>query len=116
MVILVGADRLGNIEDVLKQRGFSEFKHITGRQPKTQKSMPVSTSHAELMILFTDFVGHNVMRNFRKQAREQNIPFIACKRSVGDVSKNLDKLDKNSLDCPHNCDHCPSKKAHHNIH
>lgn len=91
MVILVGADRLGNIETLLKDRGFASFKHITGRQPKTQKCLPVSTAGAELMILFTDFVGHNVMRNFRKHAKEQHIPFIACKRSVCDLSSCLDK-------------------------
>ena len=91
MVILVGADRLGNIEHLLKERGFSNFKHITGRHPKAQKNIPVSTAGAELMILFTDFVGHNVMRNFRKQAKEQKIPFIACKRSVRDLASGLDK-------------------------
>lgn len=91
MVILVGADRLGNIESLLKKRGFSQFKHITGRNPKSQKSVPTSTAGAELMILFTDFVGHNVMRNFRKQAKEQKIPFIACKRSVCELAQCLDK-------------------------
>lgn len=91
MVILVGADRLGNIEALLKERGFSNLKHITGRHPKAQKSAPVSTAGAELMILFTDFVGHNVMRNFRKQAKEQKIPFIACKRSVRELANGLDK-------------------------
>jgi len=91
MVIIVGADRLGNIETLLKDRGFSKLKHINGRHPKAQKCKPVSTSGARLMILFTDFVGHNVMRNFRKQAKEQQIPFIACKRSVCDLSNCLDK-------------------------
>ncbi|MDM8561667.1 DUF2325 domain-containing protein [Candidatus Parabeggiatoa sp. HSG14] len=91
MVIVVGADKLGKITTLLKDRGFANLKHITGRQPKTQKSMPVSTAHAELMVLFTDFVGHNVMHNYRKRAREQKIPFIACRRSVCDLAKCLDK-------------------------
>ena len=91
MVIIVGADRLGNIENLLKERGFSKLKHISGRGPKAQKCKPVSTTNARLMILFTDFVGHNVMRNFRKQARERSIPFIACKRSVCDLAHCLDR-------------------------
>jgi hypothetical protein len=106
MVILVGADRLGNIEDLLKQRGFSTFKHITGRHPKSQKSIPTSTAGAELMILFTDFVGHNVMRNFRKQAKEQKIPFIACKRSVCELKQCLDKSGIKSDQVCNSCWSC----------
>ena len=90
MVIIIGADRLGNIETLLKDRGLSEFKHISGRRSKAQTGM-VSTARANLMILFTDFVGHNVMCTFRKRARKHNIPFIACKRSVCDLARCLDK-------------------------
>ena len=110
MVIIIGADRLGNIESLLKERGFSDFKHITGRHPKAQKNDPVSTAGAQLMILFTDFVGHNVMRNFRKQAREQQIPFIACKRSVCDLAKNLDKCGFSEQSIA--CDNCYAKLIH----
>ncbi len=110
MVIIIGADRLGNIESLLKERGFSDLKHITGRHPKAQKNIPVSTSGAQLMILFTDFVGHNVMRNFRKQAREQQIPFIACKRSVGDLAKNLDKCG--FCEQSNSCDNCQAMRIH----
>jgi hypothetical protein len=34
MLLVVGADRLGNIEQVLKERGLADYKHITGRQLK----------------------------------------------------------------------------------
>ncbi|MEZ5672116.1 MAG: DUF2325 domain-containing protein [Thiotrichaceae bacterium] len=91
MLLVVGADRLGNIEQVLKERGLSDFRHITGRQPKTQKGSAVNKLNPSAIILFTDFVGHNVMSNFRKLAKEQNVPFIACKRTVGDLTRCLDK-------------------------
>jgi hypothetical protein len=91
MLLVVGADRLGNIEQVLKERGLSDFRHITGRQPKTQNGSAVNKLNPSAIILFTDFVGHNVMSNFRKLAKEQNVPFIACKRSVGELTKHLDK-------------------------
>lgn len=118
MVIVVGADRLGNIEGLLQERGLTNFKHFTGRNPKAQKSMPISTSGAKLMILFTDFVGHNVMRNFRKQAREHNIPFIACKRSVCELANCLDKQgfiepSKNCQQCVHYKKHFPNGKKEH---
>jgi len=34
--------------------------------------------NTELLILFTDFLGHNVMRHFRNMAQTQGVPFIAC--------------------------------------
>ncbi|ALG66756.1 DUF2325 domain-containing protein [Beggiatoa leptomitoformis] len=109
MVILVGADRLGNIENVLKERGLSEYRHITGRCPKAQKCSNTYWTKADLMILFTDFVGHNVMRNFRQQAKDQQIPFIACKRSVCDLARCLDKC---GYIPQHGCSatHCPCTK------
>ncbi|OAD19118.1 hypothetical protein THIOM_005268 [Candidatus Thiomargarita nelsonii] len=91
MAIIIGADRLGNIEKLLKERGLSVLKHITGRRPKAQGGQVVSMSHAKVMILFTDFVGHNVMCNFRKQAKAQQIPFIACKRNISDLARCLDR-------------------------
>lgn len=91
MAIVIGADHLGNIENLLEERGLPIVKHITGRSPKAQAGSMTSMSHAKIMILFTDFVGHNVMRNFRKQAKKQNIPFIACKRTITDVARNLER-------------------------
>ncbi len=103
MVLLVGADKLGNIENLLKQRGLDEYRHITGRDPKLQKFIRSSMSGVELMILFTDFVGHNVMRNFRKLARENKVPFVACKRTISDVATCLDKCGYSE---PQDCEKC----------
>jgi hypothetical protein len=51
----------------------------------------VNKLNPSAIIFFIDFVGHNVMSNFRKLAKEQNVLFIACKRSVGDLTRCLDK-------------------------
>ena len=64
--VLVGADRLGNIPDVLAEFGLKIGHHITGREPKHQRSAPRLPGGTQLVILFTDFLGHNVMKAFRE--------------------------------------------------
>ena len=104
MVMLIGADRLGNISGLLRQRGFSSHVHITGRNPSAQRGCG-RLEGTKLMILFTDFVGHNVMRKFRRLAKANAIPFVACRRSVVSVSKALDKLQGQEACCV-GCDGC----------
>lgn len=66
--LLVGADRLGNIPEVLADHGISVVGHVSGRNPAHQRRMGDSGRQADLMILFTDFLGHNVMKQFRDLA------------------------------------------------
>jgi len=105
MVILVGADRLGNIEDVLKERGYDDYLHIAGRKPSTQRKAAGAVAHARLMVLFTDFVGHNVARNFKQLAKDHGLPFVACRRSVVSLSQALDRLQEDR--CA-GCGACPA--------
>lgn len=80
--ILVGADRLGNIPDVLAEFGLKVRHHVTGREPKHQRVAPRLPGGTDLVILFTDFLGHNVMKAFREAARDSGVPVVACRRSV----------------------------------
>jgi hypothetical protein len=73
--LLVGADRLGNIPGVLAEFGIRIGGHVTGRQPGHQKRATVPAG-TELVILFTDYLGHNVMRTFRDTARAQGLPVV----------------------------------------
>lgn len=104
--VIVGADRLGNLPDVLKAHNIKINKHITGRDPSHQKKNLQLPSGTELVILLTDFLGHNVMKSFRSAAAKADIPIVACKRSVCSMQQALEQ-------CPHvgvHCGRCP--KAH----
>jgi len=92
MVLLVGADRLGNISSLLQQRGYAEQVHIKGRKPKMQRRWAGSMHNTRLMVLFTDFLGHNVMRGFRQLAKDHGVPVIACRRSTVSLQLALDRL------------------------
>ena len=94
--LLVGADRLGNIPDVLKEAGIGIAKHISGRDSAHQKRVNGLPSGIGLVILFTDFLGHNVMKSFREAARAQGLPVVCCRRSTCSVKQALAQCQ---LDC-----------------
>lgn len=102
--VIVGADRLGNLPDVLKAHNIKINKHITGREPSHQKKNLQLPSGTELVILLTDFLGHNVMKSFRSAAEKAEIPIVACKRSVCSMQSALEQ-------CPQVCRHCPHAKS-----
>lgn len=88
--LVVGADRLGNIPDLLAQSGISIFRHITGRDRAHQKTQVALPKGTQLVILFTDFLGHNVMQRFRAAARDEGVPLLCCRRSVCSLRQALD--------------------------
>jgi len=85
---VVAADRLGNIPNYLATIGITIVCHINCRKAIQQKNaeLPCKT---DLLILFTDFIGHNVMRQFRMAAKNDGIKFVACRRSVCCLEESL---------------------------
>lgn len=104
--LIVGADRLGNLPDLLKDHNITIRHHVTGRDTKHQKKSMNLPSGIHLVILFTDFLGHNVMRSFRGAANQAGIKFVACKRSKCSMQKALEQCGY----CAGNCDACPMRK------
>jgi hypothetical protein len=80
--VVVGADRLGNIPELLKGHNISITHHISGRDPAHQKKAALLPSGTQVVILLTDFLGHNVMKTFRNAAQRGGIQVVACRRSV----------------------------------
>jgi hypothetical protein len=74
--VVVGADRLGNIPDLLKGHNISITHHISGRDPSHQKKTLQLPSGTQLVILLTDFLGHNVMKTFRNAAQRGGIRVV----------------------------------------
>ena len=80
--VVVGADRLGNIPNLLREHNIAITHHITGRDPSHQKKALQLPSGTQVVILLTDFLGHNVMKTFRHAAQKGGIQVVACRRSV----------------------------------
>jgi len=98
--MIVGADRLGNIPDLLKHHNIAIKHHISGRDPAHQKKSPQLPSGTELLILLTDFLGHNVMKAFRASAQRSGVRVLACRRSVCCMQQAL-------AQCGY-CESCPN--------
>src|SRR3546814_162387 len=65
--------------------------HISGRDPSHQKKTLQLPSGTELLILLTDFLGHNVMKTFRAAAQRAGIRVLACRRSVCSMKQALNQ-------------------------
>lgn len=89
--LIVGADRLGNIPDVLKVHNIRVSQHISGRDPSHQKKTLSLPSGTDLVILLTDFLGHNVMKTFRAAAEKAGVRVLACRRSVCSLRQALNQ-------------------------
>jgi hypothetical protein len=79
-ILIVGADRLGNIPEKLHSEGVQEIIHWSGRKKSFQtKTIP---KNVNTIILFCDFLNHSLMYNIKRQAKAVRIPIIFSKRSM----------------------------------
>ena len=99
--VIVGADRLGNIPDLLRRHNISILQHVSGRDPAHQKKSMQLPSGTQLVILLTDFLGHNVMKSFRCAAGQRGVPVLACRRSVCAMQHALEQKNW--------CEGCPQR-------
>lgn len=79
-VLIVGADRLGNIEDQLKSAGSGPIIHWDGRN-RTYSNRPIP-QNVEKIIVFCDFISHRAMVNVKKQAKSKGTPIQYSRRSL----------------------------------
>lgn len=91
--LLVGADRLGNIPEILKENGIDNHIHWTGRKKKLRKSK--IPKDADIIIMFYDFLEHNITNIIKQQAKDLNKTCIYSKRAVTDLDLKL----KNCKEC-----------------
>ncbi len=84
-VLLVGADRLGNIPHELKNHGCTEIIHWTGRKERTR---PIP-ERVEMVLVIHDFVNHGLMDSVKTQARRRRLPIFFAKRGIAGLKQAL---------------------------
>ena len=89
--VIVGADRLGNIPNLLRDHNIAITHHISGRDPSHQKKKLQLPTWTQIVILLTEFLGHNVMKTFRNAAQRSGIKVVACRRSVCAMQQALEQ-------------------------
>ncbi|MFA5521280.1 MAG: DUF2325 domain-containing protein [Castellaniella sp.] len=87
--LVVGADSLGGIPELLHAYNIAIGQHVSGRSAAHQKKTLQLPSGTDLVILLTDFLGHNVMKTFRAAAQRTNVKVVACRRSVSSLKQAL---------------------------
>ncbi|HEX3033365.1 MAG TPA: DUF2325 domain-containing protein [Bacillota bacterium] len=77
-VLIIGADRLGDIPGLLKAQGVLEVIHWSGRS-KGQNRWDIPQNLTEA-IMFVDFIGHPLMLKLKKQLKQRHIPITYARR------------------------------------
>ncbi|OFV47234.1 hypothetical protein RP300_01746 [Oligella urethralis] len=102
--LVVGADRLGNLTDLLKSHNIKVKHHISGREVSHQKRVDQLPSGTSLVILLTDFLGHNVMKSYRCAAQKAGVQIVCCRRSKGSMQEALARCGFKAA-----CATCPNR-------
>jgi hypothetical protein len=74
--------------------------NIDGRHSAHQRRLPGLPQGTQLLILLTDFLGHNVTRHFRDLARARAVPVVCCRRSTISVADSVQRCLAQRADCP----------------
>ena len=78
-IVVVGGDKFEAINCNLCDKGFCIIKHINGRKKTHQlEEIPKST---DLILVFTDFVNHNLCYHIKKESKRLGIRTLYSKRS-----------------------------------
>ena len=86
-VLVVGGDKIGTIKCNLKQIGFDQIKHVTGRRTKDRQiHVPCNI---DLVLVLTDFIGHKVVQTVKQQAKIHNKEVVYSKRAWSSIERNL---------------------------
>ena len=83
-VLIIGGDRIESVALRLRALGVEEITHWNARKESStsRKRLPRRT---DCIILITEYLGHNIMKIFKKEAKRQNIPFLCTKRCEHDI-------------------------------
>lgn len=89
-VLIIGGDRLQSLKMRLEALGATRTEHWDSRRNSTShKQIP---AHTECIIMLTDFLKHNSMLYFKKEAKKMNIPFICTRRGCGCIEQEFCRM------------------------
>ncbi|AYD40864.1 DUF2325 domain-containing protein [Clostridium fermenticellae] len=100
-ILLVGGDRLGNIVKRLKENGFDDIEHISGRKTKARKiKIPDKT---DLVLVLVDFVEHELTEMIKRQSRKCGVRIAFSKRSWAHMEGSIQENVREIMNAKRNC-------------
>ncbi|MBN6186894.1 DUF2325 domain-containing protein [Aneurinibacillus sp. BA2021] len=100
--VVIGADRLGNINALLEEKLEGKLIHVSGRKKKDQNyTLPQLVNG---VIVFTDYINHNLAKRVKADAKKRNVPIVFAKRSVSHLECSLEQMMACQKEgCEHAC-------------
>ncbi len=92
-VMIIGGDHLGNISDSLKLKGYDQIKHFPGRKKCPVKKM--ISDGLDLLLVLTDYVGTDLSRTVKTEAKKSGIKVAFAKRSWSSIASELERIEGN---------------------
>ncbi|MFO0659426.1 MAG: DUF2325 domain-containing protein [Polyangiaceae bacterium] len=85
--LLIGADYVEPIKEVLAEAGLETGDHWSGRKPgDLKRSIPRDTS---VVVVMTDYVNHCLVKKIRQDCSKLHIPVVFCRRHVQEVREKI---------------------------
>ncbi|MDR0664826.1 MAG: DUF2325 domain-containing protein [Helicobacteraceae bacterium] len=89
-VLVLGGDRVEAIKEVLYARGVTQVTHWDMRKARDcDRKLPEC---ADCVVMMIDYISHNAMNHFKKEAKKKNVPVVCAKRGTGSIVCALDRL------------------------
>lgn len=80
-VLVIGGDKITRLQSLLLSLGATKTHHWDSRRNSTShKQLPQNT---DMVIMLTDFLKHNSMNHFKREAKKCDIPFLCVKGLSG---------------------------------
>lgn len=99
-VLVIGGDKITRLQTLLHTLGATKTHHWDSRRNSTShRSLPLNT---DMIIMLTDFLKHNSMDHFKRQAKKSNIPFLCVKGLSGcsecQIAQMVEGIRQNKCD------------------
>jgi hypothetical protein len=88
-LMIIGADNLGSIKENVKEIGFNEVRHLSGRSKSAFRNfqIPIDT---DMILVLTDYIHHSAMKLVKQEAKDKNIDIVFARRSWSAIYKKLE--------------------------
>ncbi|HEX9059518.1 MAG TPA: DUF2325 domain-containing protein [Clostridia bacterium] len=86
-IVIVGGDNIDKINCNLCKNGYCILKHISGR--KNRHKLIELPKNVDLILVFTDFVNHNLCEHVKRESKRLGIKAVFAKRSWSSVAPLL---------------------------
>ncbi len=86
-ILVVGGDRLGSIPVKLRDVGFTDIKHLSGRKRgHLTYKMPRAV---DVVLVLTDYVNHRLAIQIKEEARERGTKTVFARRNWANIYQAL---------------------------